>query len=196
MKKYVFVAALLMLPAMAGGQEAARLQKLFEAGQYQQVVDAATPAAPPETIYLAAQSQQKLGATDQAVELYGRLALRPEGDPWRLIGMSAQQLAQNNVDAALDAARGAVAAADGMAEAHFQLGLVLAKRQDWPGAAAAFDRASELNPSLAYAYYYGGLMQYRAKRIDQMAIRFEQFLKLAPEAPERPEVMQIMKTVR
>jgi len=29
-----------------------------------------------------------------------------------------------------------------------------------------------------------------------MALHFEQFLKLAPEAPERPEVMQIIRTVR
>ena len=39
-------------------------------------------------------------------------------------------------------------------------------------------------------------MHYRANRPDRMAIHFEQFLKLAPEAPERPEVLQIMRTVR
>ena len=81
-------------------------------------------------------------------------------------------------------------------EAHYQLGLVLAKRQDWRGAAEAFDRAAELNPANAYAHYYGGLMHYRASRPDRMANHFEQFLKLAPEAPERPEVLQIMRTVR
>ena len=39
-------------------------------------------------------------------------------------------------------------------------------------------------------------MHYRANRPDRMASRFEQFLKLAPEAPERPEVLSIMKTIR
>jgi hypothetical protein len=29
-----------------------------------------------------------------------------------------------------------------------------------------------------------------------MAIHFDRFLKLAPDAPERPEVMSIMRTVR
>jgi hypothetical protein len=29
-----------------------------------------------------------------------------------------------------------------------------------------------------------------------MAVHFDQFLKLAPEAPERPEVLSIMKTLR
>ena len=51
-------------------------------------------------------------------------------------------------------------------------------------------------PWAMHAQYYGGLMHYRAGRPDRMAARFEQFLRLAPEAPERPEVMQIMKTVR
>ena len=73
---------------------------------------------------------------------------------------------------------------------------MLAKQQDWNEGAAAFDRAAELNPSMAYAHYYGGLMHYRANRPDRMANHFEQFLKLAPNAPERPEVLQIMRTVR
>ena len=73
---------------------------------------------------------------------------------------------------------------------------MLARRQDWKDAAAAFDRAAELAPGNAYAHYYGGLMHYRARRPDRMAIHFEQFLKLAPDAPERPEVLQIMRTVR
>ena len=84
----------------------------------------------------------------------------------------------------------------GLAEAQYQLGLVLAKRQAWAEAATAFDNAANANPANAYAHYYGGLMHYRANRPDRMANRFEQFLKLAPEAPERPEVLQIMRTVR
>jgi tetratricopeptide (TPR) repeat protein len=84
----------------------------------------------------------------------------------------------------------------GMAESQYQLGLVRARRQDWREAAEAFQRAAEVNPANAYAHYYGGLMHYRAGRPDRMAIHFEQFLRLAPDAPERPEVLQIMKTVR
>jgi hypothetical protein len=49
---------------------------------------------------------------------------------------------------------------------------------------------------MAYAHYYAGLMHYRAKQPDRMAIRFERFLQLAPDAPERPEVLQIMRTIR
>jgi tetratricopeptide (TPR) repeat protein len=171
-------------------------QRLFEAGQYQQVIEQATPDAPPSVVYLAGQSQQKLGATDQAIEIYGRLANRPEEDPWHFIGLSARQLASGDADGALESARHAAGMASDLPEAQYQLGLVLAKRQEWPAAAAAFDSAANLNPSNAYAHYYGGLMHYRASRPDRMAIHFEQFLKLAPEAPERPEVQQIMRTVK
>ena len=196
MKKTIWTALLLLAPVTVLAQDPAQVQKLFEAGQYQQVVDATRAEADPAVLYTAAQSLQKLGSVDQAVQLYGRLADRSENDPWRLVGRSARQLAQDDANGALESANQAVSIASGMPEAHYQLGLVLAKLQRWREASAAFDRASELNPSLAYAHYYGGLMHYRANRPDRMAIHFEQFLKLAPDAPERPEVTQIMRTVR
>jgi lipoprotein NlpI len=124
------------------------------------------------------------------------LAARGDDDAWHFIGLSGQQLLDEQAAAALASAQQAVARSPQLADAHYQLGLVQARREDWAAAAAAFDRAAELNPALAYAHYYGGLMHYRAGRPDRMAIHFEQFLKLAPEAPERPEVLQIMKTVR
>ena len=37
---------------------------------------------------------------------------------------------------------------------------------------------------------------YRVKRADLMAVHFERFLKLAPNAPERAEVESIMRTMR
>ena len=194
--KKILLMALLLLPSLTVAQDTAQVRRMFEAGQYQQVIEAATEAAPPEAIYTAAQSHQRLGANGEARATYAQLAARPENDPWHFIGLSGQQLLDEATDPALQSARQAAALDGGLAEAHFQIGLVLAKRQDWQGAAAALDRAAELNPSYAYAHYYSGLMHYRAGRPDRMAIHFEQFLSLAPEAPERPEVMQIMKTVR
>ena len=125
-----------------------------------------------------------------------RLAERGEDDPWHFIGCPASSSSTADTDGALASAQHAVQMAGNISEAHYQVGLVLAKRQDWRAAAEAFERAVDLNPANAYAHYYGGLMQYRAGRPDRMANHFEQFLKLAPEAPERPEVLQIMKTVR
>ncbi|MBM3819989.1 MAG: hypothetical protein FJW14_13365 [Acidimicrobiia bacterium] len=194
MKK--FACAFVLLPALALAQDAAEVRKLFEAGRYQQVVEAAGANAAPDVIFTAAQSHQKLGATAQARAMYAQLAGRPVGDAWHFIGLSAGQLLDGDTDAALASARRAVQMNAGLPEAQFQLGLVLARREAWAEAAAAFDSAANANPSNAYAHYYGGLMHYRANRPDRMANRFEQFLKLAPEAPERPEVLQIMRTVR
>jgi tetratricopeptide (TPR) repeat protein len=195
MKKILLV-ALLLLPIAAVAQDTAQVRRMFEAGQYQQVIEAAGAADAPEAIYTAAQSHQRLGAVNDARDTYARLSARPEDDPWHFIGLSGQQLIDEDAEGALASAQQAVAMAGGLAEAQFQLGLVLAKRQDWGGAAEALDRAAELSPAYAYAHYYGGLMHYRANRPDRMAIHFEAFLRLAPEAPERPEVVQIMRTVR
>ena len=172
------------------------VRQLFEAGQYQQAIDATADTTEPEALYVAAQSRQKLGATDEARDTYGQLAARPEADVWHFIGLSGQQLLDGQTDAALEAAQQAAAMAGDLSAAHYQVGLVLARRRDWRGAADAFDRAAEMAPSHAYAHYYSGLMHYQAGRPDRMAIQFEQFLKLAPDAPERPEVLQIMRTVR
>ena len=196
MKKTTLTFVLTFTASAVFAQNASQVQKLFEAGEYQRVVDAAQPDGDPAVLYTAAQSHQKLGENDQALQTYGALASRDEGDVWHFIGLSAQQLMQDDTEGAVASARQAVAMNGGMAEAHYQLGLVLAKRQEWAAAATEFDRVTEINPSNAYAHYYDGLMQYRASRPDRMANHFEQFLKLAPDAPERPEVTQIMKTVR
>ena len=194
MKKILI--ALLLAPLPVFAQDADDVRRMFEAGRFQQVVEIAGSESSPEVLYTIAQSHQKLGAADQARDIYSQLAGRPEGDAWHHVGDSARKLLDDDVDGALQAARQAVEHGSEMAEGHYQLGLVHAKRQEWREGADAFDRAAQLNPSLAYAHYYGGLMHYRANRPDRMAIHFEQFLKLAPEAPERPEVVQIMRTVR
>jgi len=196
MMKLCATAFLMLLPALALAQDAGEIRKLFEAGRYQQVVDSTSPASPPDVLYTTAQSQQKMGATDQAAQTFSRLAERPDGDPWRFIGLSGRQLVEGNADAAVASARQAVAAAPDLAETHFQLGLALARQQQWPEAAAEFEAVIQLQPANAYAHYYAGMMHYRASRIDRMAVHFEQFLKLAPEAPERPEVMSIMRTLQ
>jgi tetratricopeptide (TPR) repeat protein len=192
----MIVLALVFLPAAAMAQDAAEVRRMFEAGRYQQAIQTADAAAGPEALYTAAQSHQKLGAVEDARGTYARLAGLPEDDPWHFVGLSGQQLLDDQTDAALESARHATEMAGHLAEVHYQMGLVLAKRQDWRGAAEAFDRAADLSPVNAYAHYYGGLMHYRAGRPDRMANHFEAFLKLAPEAPERPEVLQIMRTVR
>lgn len=192
----VGVVVLLAAASRAVAQTPDEVRRMFEGGRYEQVAAAALAGADPAVLYLAGQSQQKRGATGEALELYGQLAARPAGDAWQLVGQSARQLLEAQPEDALASARQAVATPGAPAEAHYQLGLVLAGQQAWADAALAFERAAELAPAHAYAHYYAGLMNSRARRIDRMGLHFEQFLKLAPEAPERPEVMQIMRTVR
>jgi len=144
MKKTTLTFVLTFTASAVFAQNASQVQKLFEAGQYQRVVDAAQPDADPAVLYTAAQSHQKLGENDQALQTYGALASRDEGDVWHFIGLSAQQLMQDDTEGALGSARQAVEMNGGMAETHYQLGLVLAKRQEWPAAAAEFDRVTEI----------------------------------------------------
>jgi tetratricopeptide (TPR) repeat protein len=167
-------------------------RKLFEAGQYQAVVERTPADSPAGAQYLKGLAHLKLNQADQAKDAFGRLA--GAGDAWKQVGQSAIALADGNSDAALEAAR--AAAGSGMAEAQYQLGLVLEARNERPAAADAFVKAAQANPSMAYAHYHAGMNFYEAKRIDQMAVYFENFLKLAPNAPERPAVESIMRTVR
>ena len=192
----MLVTMMLLLPVAVLAQDPAQIQRLYESGKFQQVVDSTTPDSPPDVLYTTAQSQQKLGANDQAAQTFNRLAERPESDPWHFVGLSGRQLVEGNIDAGVASARQAVATAPDLPYAHFQLGLALARQQQWAEGAAAFDEATARQPTNAYAHYYGGMMYYRANRVDQMAVHFEQFLKLAPEAPERPEVLSIMRTLQ
>ena len=95
----------------------------------------------------------------------------------------------------MDAANQAVARGDSLPEAHYQRGLALSVRQDMANAAAAFEKATELDPSWADAHYYAGLAYSKVKRIDMTASHFDTFLKLAPQSPSRPEVQSIMRTL-
>jgi tetratricopeptide (TPR) repeat protein len=186
----------LLLPTMVHAQELPAAQRAFEAGRYQEAVDVAAASPDPAALFVGALSAQKVNAGDRATAFLDQLAARPAADAWHSVGLAAKQLLAGDDDAALDSARKASAADPALPEASYTLGLVLIKRQDWAGAAAAFDRASMLNPLFAHAYYYAGVSHNRANRPDLMAARFERFLKLAPDAPERTEVQQIMRTVR
>ena len=62
--------ALLLFPTVALAQDAAEARRLFEAGQYQQAIQTADAAAAPDALYTAAQSHQKLGASDEARSTY------------------------------------------------------------------------------------------------------------------------------
>src|SRR4029434_4706371 len=150
MTRPLMTALAILLPALAMAQDPGEIQRLFEAGKFQQVVAASNPASPPDVLYFAAPSQQKLGAMDQAEQAFNQLAARPEADPWHFIGLSGLQLVEGNADASVASARQAAAMAPDLPAAQYQLGRTLARQQQWAEAAAAFDAASDRQPANAY----------------------------------------------
>jgi tetratricopeptide (TPR) repeat protein len=170
-------------------------RKSFDAGEYQRVVDAAGGSDDPRLVYLVGQSQLKLRRTDDARRAFEKLAARPDGDPWRGVGRSAVALLSSNAAGAAQEADQAVGTGGSLAEAHYQRGLALSAKQDMNEAAAAFQKASDLDPNWAYAHYYAGIAYSKVKRADLTASHFQTFLRLAPQAPERGEVQSILRTL-
>ncbi len=137
----------------------------------------------------------KLNEPDRAREAYSRLTALG-GEPWAPIQASALALLDGDTEGARHAAQQAAAGAPEIPQAHYQLGTVLARFEDWGGAAEAFRRVAELDPGFAYAHYFAGLSYSRVGRADRTSEHFERFLRLAPKAPERPAVETLMRTLR
>jgi tetratricopeptide (TPR) repeat protein len=196
MKRWIPAICIAMFVASAhsaAAQGLDELRNLYDSGQYQQVVAAASDD--PRVTFLVARSHQKMGNGDGARQAYEQLAGRGEGDPWRDIGRSALALLASNPAEAADAANQAVSRGDSVPEAHLQRGLVLSNRQDNGGASEAFEKAAQIDPAWADAHYYAGIAYSKVKRIDLMADHFNTFLKLAPQSPHRGEVQSIMRTL-
>ncbi len=191
----MFLALLLTITLAPAAQDDSP-QKLFESGKYQEAVDKlkSQSDAPQDQVYLRALAHRKLNQNDDAKEAFGALARRDGA--WKEIGNSGTALIDGNLDDAAEAARKAVDADGNSAQARYQLGLVESARNNQPQAAEAFAKAAELDPQMAYAHYEAGMAFYKSKRVDRMAVYFENFLKLAPNSPERPAVQSIMRTVR
>jgi tetratricopeptide (TPR) repeat protein len=194
----MLIAHLLLVAAVATAAQEPTAQKLFESGKYQEAIDKvkAHADAPQDQVYMRALAHRKLDQNDDAKQAFGALASAGEGSAWGQIGKSGTALVDGNQDEAEAAAKKAVELDENLASARYQLGLVEAARNKQPEAAEAFAKAADLDPQMAYAHYEAGMAYYKAKRVDRMAVYFENFLKLAPNAPERPAVQSIMRTVR
>ena len=213
------VLALLLVGQQAAPPTVAEIQRLYEAGQYEGVVQGAAQQTDPMILYLVGSSYEKLKRFEEARQTYQQLTARGEEDAWGLIGRSASALVTSSTRPTAEAIGAAQAAAQQalallasasagaqsgqvgsgnptLAAAHYQLGAVYGYKEDYVNAVAAFDESSMLNPTFAYAHYYAGLSYSRLDRTDQMAIRFERFLRLAPRAPEASLVQSLMRSVR
>ena len=186
--------------ASASAQEVRSPQQIFEAGQNAEALEAIAGqrqagTAGPADAYLAGHILLKGGQNDAARTEFTTLAQSADG-VWKLVGESAIAVLDNNNPRALEAAAQAVEAAPDRFEAQYQLGYVKARAGDWAGAAEALERATQINPTFAYAHYNAGQAYSRINRVDLTAEHFERFLKLAPAAPERAAVESLMRTLR
>jgi tetratricopeptide (TPR) repeat protein len=191
------VAAALLVPALSAvAQDTASVQKLLERGALEEAVQRAESEGDnPESRYFAAQAAAKMNNNGKAAEQYARL--QDNGDAaWKAIGESGARLVDGNLGEALAAAERAVASAGDNPFAHYQLGLVANRQNDYDRANAAFERATELKQDFAYAHYYAGTTSQRLKQIAKMSEHFERFVRLAPEAPERTAVAALLRTLR
>ena len=101
MMKNTLLTISLTLAATGAFAQTSEVRRLFESGQYQAVVESASPDGDPGNLYAAAQSHQKLGAIDNAMAAYAALASRGEEDPWHWIGQSGQQILQDDAGGAI-----------------------------------------------------------------------------------------------
>jgi tetratricopeptide (TPR) repeat protein len=175
------------------GQDASA-QKLFEAGNYDAVIQRAEQDRSPEATFFASQAYMRKEQPDQARQEFGRL--KNLDGAWKAIGEAGEALAGGDAGGALNHARRAAQADGGNPYAQYVLGLAAARQNDFATAATAFARAVELKNDLAYAHYFAAQSFQRQRNLARAADHYEAFLKLAPEAPERAAVTGIMKTLR
>jgi tetratricopeptide (TPR) repeat protein len=199
---------------------AATVQQLFESAQYPQAVQMIaakrkTGSTTPAETYLAGQVYLRMNQANNARQEFARLVAL-EDQNWRQIGESARFQTDGNLDQALaritqastrlaagpamttptDGTKPVVANATEKFHVAYQMGLVKAQRNDFQGAAEAFARAAELNPTFAYAHFYAGMAYSRIRRPDMVGLYFDRFLALAPQAPERQAVLSTLRTIR
>ena len=184
------------LTASSAKADQQSVQRPFEAGRYEEALEAANENRDdPASTFMAGQAAIKMDRSDRAREEFSRL--ESNGDrTWRAVGRSALALLDNNADQAMNAANEAIGDGGENPFAHYQLGMVASSRGNYGRAAEAFSRAAELKPDFAYAHYYAGMAYQRQRQIGKAREHFDRFLDLAPNAPERSAVVAILKTLR
>jgi len=178
---------------VSAAEQKPEVQRLFQSGNYEQVVEASRDADPAST-FLAAQALLKLNRMDAVNAEFARL--RGNGPAWSLVGESGEALAANDAGRAIELARKATETDGDNPFAFYQLGLSASKANDWGTANAAFARSLALKPDFAYAHYYAALVAQKQRQLPKSAEHFEAFLRLAPEAPERQAVQAIMRSLK
>ena len=158
------VAVTLAAQSTAAAAQDVSVQQLLERGALDEAIQRAEAERDnPESTYLAAQALikkddggragERTAAYENAATRIGRRSANPARRCWRVTTM-----------AAMAAAERAVAANGDNPYAHYQVGVVAIRQENFQRAAEAFGRSVELKPDLAYAHYYAGIAYQRVRR--------------------------------
>jgi tetratricopeptide (TPR) repeat protein len=195
-RSVVLAGALAFALSWATTAQEVSVQKLVERGAVDEAAQRAEAEREnPESTVLVAHAFLRTKNDGRANEAFGRLR-ESGGEDWKAIGESGATLIAGDQDGALAAAERATAANGDNPYAHYQLGAVAIRQNNFQRAAEAFERSVQLKPDLAYGHYYAGMAFQRVKQIAKMAEHLETFLKLAPAAPERATVASMLRTLR
>ena len=195
-RSVVLAGALAFALSWATSAQEASIQQLIERGALNEAAQRAEAERDnPEAASLVAHAFLRMKDDGRANEVFGRLR-ESGGEDWKAIGESGATLLAGDQAGALAAAERAVAANGGNPYAHYQLGAVAFRQDNFQRAAEAFGQSVQLKPDLAYAHYYAGMAYQRLKETAKMSEHLETFLKLAPKAPERAMVSSMLRTIR
>jgi tetratricopeptide (TPR) repeat protein len=113
-------------------------------------------------------------------------------DPAALYSLGVSQQRQKRYDEAIATLEKARADSPRDALVLYQLGATRAFKRDWPSAIDTLTQAIDLNPGIAYAYYYRGLAAGEAGRKDLLVNDLDRFLAMAPNAPEAEQARRLL----
>lgn len=174
------------------------VQALYESGADREIVNRVKAGVPDSVTsgdrWFAAQSQLRLGLRNDALEELSVLS-QSASDPAVQVAAQLAIGRLTNDEAMLERARADASAYPDSPFVQYELGLSYAVRNDFVSAARIFDACIGTAPAFAYAYYQSALAYQHLDRADVMANRFDQFVRLAPNAPERPEVESVLRTI-
>jgi len=174
------------------------VQALYESGADRELVNRVKNGVPDSVTsgdrWFAALSQLRLGLRDDALAELSALS-QSASDPAVRVAAQLAVARLTNDEGLLERARAAATGYSDSPFVQYELGLSYAVRNDFASAARIFDACIATAPTFAYAYYQSALAYQRLDRADVMANRFDQFVRLAPNAPERPEVESLLRTI-
>jgi tetratricopeptide (TPR) repeat protein len=141
------------------------------------------------------EAEDALLKADKAASSEGSPSTGPKPEAIQ-VGLARAYMDQKELDKAGEALARAEKMRPDDPDVYYYRGMLDAHRQDYAAAARDMDKAIELDPKRAYAYYYSGIAYNQIKRPDKMVERFQMFLKLAPDAPEAAKVRALLRVVR